>query len=436
MQKQCKQPRRVDRVTVERGIYYRERAKGLRYEIGFPASDGGWRTQVVAGGLKEARQARAEMVARLGRGEKVAASRRTFAELAEAWLAHKDGLGRRRLRPRTRERYEQVIVHHLLPQLGRRRGSQLSREDVENVMAAMRRAGKAEGTVLKALNVLNAILGHGVSRGWIAANPVRELERDERPSAERGEMRILNRDEIEALLAGASPRYRSLLATAIFTGLRHGELLGLTWADVDFEAGLVRVRKQLERPKAGERPQRVEPKTRQAIRAVELMPTLATFLREHKEQAFARGFARPEDFVFATDVGTPLAQRNVLRRALDPAVKRAGLDRVPKLRFHDLRHTFASLLISGGLPVSFVSCQLGHANPAITLTTYTHLFDREEHGKRARAALEDFGPALGRVWAGKGGNGREIEPPMTEAKVARIEGFRNGRERTGTAALP
>src|SRR5439155_17677268 len=97
------------------------------------------------------------------------------------------------------------------------------------------------------------------------------------------EMRILQREEIAALLASSRPTYRTLLATAIFTGLRFGELLGLTWADIDFEARLVRVRKQLDRWKEGELPRRVEPKTPQAIREVVLTPTLAKMLNEHRQ---------------------------------------------------------------------------------------------------------------------------------------------------------
>jgi len=152
----------------------------------------------------------------------------------------------------------------------------------------------------------------------------------------------------------------------------------------------VRVRKQLDR-----QGRRVAPKTPQAVRDVELMPALGRVLRAHKAEAFARGHAKPSDFVFASRVGTPLHYRNVSRRGLDPAVRRAGLEAGERLRFHDLRHTFASLLVAEGLNVVFVSRQLGHASSNITLAVYSHLFDRAEHGQRARAALEaGFGSML------------------------------------------
>ena len=216
---------------------------------------------------------------------------------------------------------------------------------------------------------------------------MRKLERGERPPVGRREMRILDREAIPKLLDAAKPRYRTLLATAIFTGLRQGELLGLTLADVDFDAGLVRVRKALDRSGV-----RTEPKTPQAIRDVVLMPALARLLKSHKAEAFARGHAKPSDYVFTSAVGTPLYWRNVSKRGLQAALERSGLER---LRFHDLRHTFASLLIAQGANVVFVSRQLGHASPDITLGVYSHLFDRAEHAQRTREVMEtSFGAIL------------------------------------------
>jgi integrase len=121
------------------------------------------------------------------------------------------------------------------------------------------------------------------------------------------------------------------------------------------------------------------------VRDVVLMPTLATLLTKHRENS--RHSART-DHVFATRTGKPLSQHNVQRSALDLVVKRAKLHNEPKLRFHDLRHTFASLLIAQGANVVFVSRQLGHANPAITLSLYAHEFGRAEHATRVVGALE------------------------------------------------
>lgn len=202
-------------------------------------------------------------------------------------------------------------------------------------------------------------------------------------------MRVLDTPEIVALLDAASPNYRTLLAAAVFLGLRQGELLGLTWADVDFDAGLVRVRKQLDRSGS-----RVEPKTPKAVREVVLMPTLGRLLREHKLRT---PFSTPGDYVFTTSAGTPYYWRNVSKRGLERAKQRAGLDGEgrPRLRFHDLRHTFASILVAQGENVVYVSRQLGHASVKQTLDTYAHLIDRAEHAQRASERLESsFGAIL------------------------------------------
>src|SRR5262245_40235566 len=117
------------------------------------------------------------------------------------------------------------------------------------------------------------------------------------------------------------------------------------------------------------------------------MPSLARLLREHK---LASAHSSPGDPVFATLTGAPMYYRNVSRRGFAAAVAKAGLDEPgkPRLRFHDLRHTFASLLIAEGLHIVYVSRQLGHSAPSFTLNVYSHLFDRIEHARRASEALE------------------------------------------------
>lgn len=241
---------------------------------------------------------------------------------------------------------------------------------------------------------LGRILSYAARRGLISDNPINRLERGERPKIDRREMRILNRDEIDALLRSVIPSYLAIIATAIFTGLRQGELLGLTWADVDFANSVVHVRCQLDR--SGER---TAPKTPQAYRQVVLMPSLATLLRAHKLGSAHSG---PSDAVFSTGTGSPMNYRNVTRRGFAAAVGKAGLNRPgePRLRFHDLRHTFASLLVAEGLNIVYVSRQLGHATPAFTLNVYSHLFDRAEHALRATRALEEGFASVLRPFSG------------------------------------
>jgi integrase len=257
------------------------------------------------------------------------------------------------------------------------------------LIAEMQRAGFAGWTIRGALVPLGRVLRNAERRGLIGSNPMLRLERGERPSVGRREQRILSGAEIQHLLDAADARYRPILATAAFTGLRLAELLGLVWAEVDFDEGFVRLRYQLERGSN----LRVEPKTPQAVRDVVLMPSLGNLLREHR---LASSFSGDSDFVFASTVGTPLAYRNVERRGLGAAADRAGLniDR-PRLRLHDLRHCFASILISHGHDIVSVSRQLGHASPDITLRVYAHLFDQARNADRMRDQMQAaFGDVL------------------------------------------
>lgn len=374
-------PRRT-KVAGERGIYFRETTAGRRYEFTYTDSSGRQRWKSVKqGGLSAARLERADVLSRLGRGERVGPSRETLAEAAEAWLE-----GETQLRPRTLEWYENALRRHVLPRLGQRKIATICEDDIVRLIREMEADGYAGWTIRGVLTPFGRVLGNAARRGTIAANPIRRLERGERPRVERAPMRVLDRDEIGRLLEAASSLYRPVLATAIFTGLRQGELLGLTWADVDFDAGFLRVRKQLGRDGA-----RISPKTASGVRDVTLMPALVRLLREQKMRT---PFSLESDFVFSSARGGPLDYRNVSRRGLERAFERAGIAE-PRPRFHDLRHTAASILVAEGLNVVYVSRQLGHASPDITLRIYAHLFDRAEHAQRASAALEaGFGHLL------------------------------------------
>ena len=196
---------------------------------------------------------------------------------------------------------------------------------------------------------------------------------------------MLSTEEINRLLAAADQRWRVLLQTAIFTGLRSGELLGLRWCDVDLDAGVIRTRYQL-----GRDGERADLKTEAARRDVHLAPTLAKTLREHK---LATPWSAPGDPVFAAATGGVLDRRNMTRRGVESAAKRAGLTGVS---MHVLRHTFASLLIAGGCNVKYAQQQLGHTSAAMTLDTYAVLFDQAGQAEKATAAMEaQFSRAMG-----------------------------------------
>ena len=404
------QPRR-ERVKSRRGIYFRTAADGQRrYEVTYTDSTGRQRWQTVPGGLRDAEAALEGIRSRKRRGERIAPSKATVADVASLWLAAQGQLGKR-----TRETYESHLRVHALPRLGRLKIGEVTADDVAELVTSMLHEGSSPWTVRATLTPLSRVFGYAARRGLIASNPVRRLEKGERPRVERRAMRILSSEEIGRLLDAASPKYHALLSTALFSGLRQGELLGLVWADVDLDAGLLRVRRQLDRD--GER---AKPKTPGAIRDVVLMPTLGTMLREHR---LASPFAGEDDPVFASETGTPLQHRNVSQRGLEPAMRRAGLNgNGPKLRFHDLRHCFASMLIAMGANVVFVSKQLGHARTSITTDVYGSLFDRREQADRTRDALET---AFGKLLESTGGEQRQNGSVEQRGEVIDLQAYRH-----------
>ena len=167
--------------------------------------------------------------------------------------------------------------------------------------------------------------------------------------------------------------------------LLRGELLGLKWEDIDLEAGMLRVRRAL----ASDTRTLVQPKTVKARRGVRLTSSALEALKEHQERQLNErrklaGLWRDYGLVVPSRVGTPLNPENLVKRSFKPLLERAGL---PPIRFHDLRHTCATLLLSKGVNPKIVQEMLGHANISVTLDTYSHVLpDMQEV---AVAAMDD-----------------------------------------------
>lgn len=373
------------RRRVERGIYRQDNGVYGVYLM----VEGKPRFQTVGRKLAEARRQRDLLSAKAQRGELVSPTRITFAELAETWIegfAAQVAAGERG--ERTLENYRYHLERNLLPVFRNRQLTDISTDDCARLIASLRARGLAAKTITGALVPLGRIFALALRRGYIGDNPLRRLETSERPRIQRREQRVLNHAEIAALLDASLPRYRPFIACALYSGMRLSELLGLTWADIDLEEGLIRVRYQLSRARKDEPAQRVRLKTSNAVRDIPLLPQLGVLLKRHK---LASPHSRPSDYVFASAVGTGLAFRNVERRGLRRAAEAAGLNRTGEapLRVHDLRHTFAShLIVDLKLDVAHVSRILGHARPSITLDTYTHLFDQAAHAADIRARME------------------------------------------------
>ena len=259
--------------------------------------------------------------------------------------------------------------------IGRRRISALTVDDVASTIAAMQKEGLKAWTIRGALKPLSRTCAYAIRKGWLSSNPVRDLEKEERPKSDQREMRILDSREITKMLDGAKTlRWRALFSLLVFTGMRISEALALKWEDVDFTDGVVTVRNS--KTEAGR------------MRRIVLMPALGKVLREHW---LASSHKAPEEPVFATVIGGQLRARQTLR-ALETTLRDVG---VPHATQHELRQTFASILIGQGLDITFVANQLGHKDPQITLRIYAKLFNPEERMEEARAKLErSFGSLL------------------------------------------
>ena len=384
------------RTRVERGIY--RQANGKYAVCVMVEGKARFRT-LDARSLAEARTQREFLREAARIGELPLSPRLTFGEVATRWLAEfeaKVAAGARR--ERTLDLYRSQLRRHLLPRLGRRRVALITPDDLVAVMHELQAEGLAPWTVKGVLAAFSCVLGFALRRGYIVSHPFARLERDERPHPSPSSLRVLSQAELARLLAACPVRYRPLLATGAYTGMRLSEVLGLSWDDVDFAAGVIHVRHQLARGRRGVPPRRVPPKTRASVRDLPLLPQLAAVLRRHKHGS---RFSAGSDYVFATGRGTPFLHHNVSKRMLRRAALGAGLDGGGRrVRFHDLRHTFAShLIIDIRLDVAQVSGMLGHARPSMTLDTYTHLFEQAAHGAdvRAQLARSDFAMLLSRT---------------------------------------
>ena len=229
--------------------------------------------------------------------------------------------------------------------------------------------------------LLHRALGQAVRLKLIRENPVAVVDR---PRARRREIRSLTADEVRALLRAAEgDRLEALYVVAVTTGLRQGEIFALKWKDIDTRRRVLSVRRTL--LDAGGHREVADPKTASGRRRVDLPDRTVEALRAHRGRL--KVTPHPEAWVFTDTRGGPLRRSNLLRRDWAPLLARAGLAGV---RFHDLRHTCASLLLAAGVHPKVVQERLGHATVGITLDTYSHVV-----GSLQREAADRIDELLG-----------------------------------------
>ena len=314
-------------------------------------------------------------------------------EAAAEWLeAAHGGVVRTRsgrpYKPATLRSYEATLENRVLPALGNLRLSAVTRRSVQDLIDDLVRAGLSPSTIHNTVMPLRAVYRRALSRGDVAANPTLGLSL---PVSTGRRERVARPEEADALIAALSERDRALWATALYAGLRRGELQALRWSRVDLDAGIIRVTNGWDR-EAG----LIEPKSRAAWRRV----PLPAALRPHLVSQRLRQGAADDGFVFAATGITPFDPPTIARRA-KRAWLAAGLE---PINLHECRHTFAAYMVAAGVNVKALSSYLGHSSISTTLDRYGHLLPGNEReaaslldaylGCGARPAAAGRGPAL------------------------------------------
>jgi integrase len=310
----------------------------------------------------EAREKLDALRAEVAGGAAPAPERATLGEFTDRWL--EDCVRPNRAKATYRS-YAGTVRNHVAPVIGGVPLRRLSPQHVQAMLSEMGRRGASPRTRQMTYAVLRAALGQAVRWGLVPRNPCDAVDR---PRVPRREARFLDEAGVRALLEAArGDPLEALAVTAVTTGMRQGELLGLQWGDVDLKAGTLAVRRQLVEEAKG-RPVLGELKTTRSRRLVVLPEIAIGALRSHK--AGLAVAQHPTALVFTDSRGNPLRKTNLLRRWYHPLVAKAGL---PRSRFHDLRHTHATLLLSQGVHPKVVQERLGHASVTMTLDTYSHV---------------------------------------------------------------
>lgn len=329
----------------------------------------------------------------------------TVAQAGDLWIASGEAAALERT---TLDQYRQHLGLHITPFIGREKLSRVTVPFVRAFEDRLRAEGRSATMARYVVRSLGALLADAQERGLIVRNPVSELKGNRRKRQKTGREKrghalevgvdIPTPDEIKRIVHAAKGRFRPLLLTAIFTGLRASELRGLRWQDIDLKAGKLHVCQRADRfNKIG------SPKTKAADRIVPLPPMLVKELREWKLKCPRKGTL---GLAFPNAEGNVEWHTNVVLRGLQPTLIKAGVtkpvtdaegkpvrgdDGKPLVEakytgLHALRHFYASWCASIGLSMKAVQTRMGHSNIAVTMDTYTKLFpDSDDPAKLAEA---------------------------------------------------
>ena len=389
------------------GSVYR---KGDAYEVALLVD--GRRRTARARTAGEARAKLLELQKKRDAGLFVADDRLTVADYLEYWLTVVDTT----VRPRTATRYAEYVRVHAIPGIGRHRLVDLQPTHLQRLYAARLEAGSSASTVQHLHRVLHRALAMAERWELVRRNVAKHATP---PRVPRYKIRPLTARDVKQLIAAAETNpFGAAIVIAVVAGLRLGEIFALRWADVDLgDEPVVHVRGSLQRVRG--KLMIVDPKTDESMRDVAIGRLGADALRRHRlrqsqERLRLGELWEDHDLVFPNSRGRFMATDYFVRRHFQAALLEAGL---PRIRFHDLRHTFATLQLSNKQPVKIVSEMMGHSRTAITQDLYTHVSAAMQ--RQAASALdallsEDEGSSADDVAGGVAG-GKRSGPSAPEA---------------------
>lgn len=355
-----------------------------RYTEGFDPGTGKQVQRSISGKTqKEVRQKLQAATSAIAAGSYVAPCKMTLGEWLEIWK--KEYLGS--VKPLTVKDYYNQIDNHIKPAMGAVRLDSLETHMIQRFYNTLTdKAGKplSPKTVKNIHGVLHKALQQAIANGYISQNPAAACIL---PKIQKPEIKPLEPDEIALFLKEANKdSYSNLFTVAIFTGMRQGELLGLSWENVDFKNGVIYVKQQLQckdgeyffcTPKSG--------KGRTIAPASVVMDALHQQWRDQRMASMEAGeaWSNPNNLVFTDSLGKNLVRRTVVKHFKSVA-QRVG---IPGARFHDLRHSFAVTSLQAGDDIKTVQANLGHATAAFTLDVYGHVSEKMRRDSATRMQL-------------------------------------------------
>lgn len=365
----------------------RANGEGSIYQRG---SDGRWEGYISLPGMERkffTGKTRATVKAKLDAAQKAIASgqpakfeRKRFSDFIDDWL----GEMRPAVKAKTWTRYEQLIRVYAKTAFGKLNLEKITAQHVQRLYSDMTQLGRADRTKLQLHAVLKKAFEQAILWNLVSSSPMVGVIR---PKPEHKEMLTLSPEQARTFLGAVQgERYEALFVLALTAGMRQGELLGLRWEDVDIGTGTVRIQRSLQRTKEGF--SLTEPKTKHSRRQIVLTDVAREALERHRvnqtaERILKDDYWQKQKLVFTNTTGGPIESSHLLRHCFYPVLERAGL---PKIRFHDLRHTAATLMLGQGVHPKIVSEMLGHSNIAITLDLYSHVTPTMQ--KQAVATME------------------------------------------------